>query len=443
MEKVITTADLKEIIPLEDQLMPNGQQRLMRSLFVTSQELKAINLFWIGFILHSVGYTLSTTYIINVVIFQAVQLLGLGLFFYGTIRLVKFKFENLYLQFFFVLYMCWTVFVLVRGIDINFYNIKLYLLEPYEGIMVYFTPIILLLPKNLLFYKKTFDAAVILGIFYFLHDVIVLGELLNRGSDDGKGFLEVFTKSMALPVGLIMLTYAYHPLRRKFLAIAVLGLGTLLSIYRARRSLMLMAVNPLLFGYLLYLINSKKKLMILFFSGFIAIFLSLFAESFLNKDNDSGLFSRLMERGMDDTRSGVEECLYNDMKPIDWIIGKGMGGMYYCPNIEVDGTKDYRTGIESDYLNTILKGGIVYLSLMLLIILPAIFKGIFQSNNLLSKAAGLWVFFYFLYLYPAPVTKFNANYLMVWICIGICYTPMIRNMSEKMIRAYFKSEISI
>src|SRR5690554_4707074 len=165
MEKVITTKDLKDILPLEEQIMPNSQRRLIRSLFVTSQELKAINLFWIGFILHSVGYTLSSTYIINVIIFQAVHLLGLGLFVYGTIRLIKLKFESLYLQFFFILYMCWTVFVIIRGIEINFYNIKLYLLEPYEGILVYFVPIIVLFPKNLLFYKKTFDAAVILGVF--------------------------------------------------------------------------------------------------------------------------------------------------------------------------------------------------------------------------------------------------------------------------------------
>ncbi len=60
----------------------------------------------------------------------------------------------------------------------------------------------------------------------------------------------------------------------------------------------------------------------------MALFLALFVESFIS--SNEGLFSHLMERGTDDTRTGVEECLFNDMEQMDWIVGKGMNGEYYC-----------------------------------------------------------------------------------------------------------------
>jgi len=173
----------------------------------------------------------------------------------------------------------------------------------------------------------------------------------------------------------------------------------------------------------------------------MTLFLALFAESFINTDSDRGLFSSLMERGTADTRTNVELCLYADMELLDWIVGKGMNGTYYCPNIEENDSIDYRTGIESDYLNTILKGGIIYLALCLLIMIPAVFKGLFQSRNLLSKAAAIWILLYLLYLYPAPVSKFNANYLLVWMSVGICYSKMIRQLPETLVFSYFRAEI--
>ena len=441
MDKSVSQVDLRELVSLEDYQLMKSQKGLLQSLFVTSKELKSINLFWIGFILHAIGYTITITYIINPVILQLLQLGAILLFVASSVRLIQFKFDNKYLQTLFVLYIAWTVTIILRATQFSSYDMKILLFLPYEGIFSYLAPLILLFPRNLLYYKKAFDAAIILAVLYIVHDALVIGEIIDRGNDNGKGMLEVFTKSLALPAGMVLLTYYYHPKQRKILAASVLFIAALLATYRARRSLLLMSINPLLFGYLLYLINSKKKFMIIFFSIFMALFLALFAESFINTDNDRGLFSSLMERGTTDTRTTVELCLYDDMEPMDWIIGKGLNGTYYCPNIEENESMDYRTGIESDYLNTILKGGIIYLGLCLLIMIPAVFKGLFQSRNLLSKAAAIWILLYLLYLYPAPVSKFNANYLLVWMSVGICYSKMIRQLPETLVFSYFRAEI--
>jgi hypothetical protein len=150
-------------------------------------------------------------------------------------------------------------------------------------------------------------------------------------------------------------------------------------------------------------------------------------------ENQRGIFSYISDRlneGIDDTRAGVEEDLFQDMEFKDWVIGKGINGSYYSPGLDGEDFRDYRTGIETDYLAIILKGGLINLGLLLLIAIPAIFKGLFYSRNILSKAAAIWILLYLLDLYPTPVTDFTLNYLLVWISIGICYSNTIRNISE-------------
>jgi len=45
---------------------------------------------------------------------------------------------------------------------------------------------------------------------------------------------------------------------------------------------------------------------------------------------------------MEDTRSGVEICFYQDMGIKDWIIGRGMIGEYFCPGIDPNEVTSYR-----------------------------------------------------------------------------------------------------
>jgi hypothetical protein len=125
------------------------------------------------------------------------------------------------------------------------------------------------------------------------------------------------------------------------------------------------------------------------------------------------------------------------MGPIDWIIGKGIKGQYYCPNVDEDAVTNYRSVIETGYLQIILKGGLISLALFVLITVPAIFKGIFYSKNILSKAAGIWILLSLLSLYPATVNTFSLRYLLVWISIGICYSNKIRNIPDKVLEKYF------
>ena len=79
------------------------------------------------------------------------------------------------------------------------------------------------------------------------------------------------------------------------------------------------------------------------------------------------------------------------------------------------------------------------LVLYLLIAGPAIILGIFFSNNLLSKASGIWILISLISLYPATVNSFILSFLMVWISVGICYSKRIRVLSDATLKEAFNN----
>ena len=155
------------------------------------------------------------------------------------------------------------------------------------------------------------------------------------------------------------------------------------------------------------------------------------------------LFGFLLERGNVDTRTTVELYFHDDMKPEDWIMGRGIKGEYFAPDVEEDQPTNYRGSIETGYEQTVLKGGLISLGLFILIAIPAVIKGIFFSRNLLSKIAGTWIFLSLINSYPATVNAFTLQYLLVWVSIGICYSKEIGYMKESTIKDILHTPINI
>lgn len=162
------------------------------------------------------------------------------------------------------------------------------------------------------------------------------------------------------------------------------------------------------------------------FSLFVA---SLYASSIYNI-KDSKIFGFLASRGTEDTRTLVELYFYDDMKENDWIFGKGIAGKYFCPDIEENQETNYRYLIETGYLQMILKGGLINLILLLLILIPAVLLGFFNSKNILSKAAAIWILLFLFKSYPTIATTFDVSYALVWFSVGICYSKQLRNMTD-------------
>ena len=280
-----------------------------------------------------------------------------------------------------------------------------------------------------------------MGISFLVCDVIFIKGLLDRYNELTRDYIETFT-ILSVPCGFILLTYPYHTNKRKLIAGGIVVLSLLLAIYRARRGLSFICFSILMFSYYIYLINTKKKVLLIYLS-ILTVVIGVLYISDTYKVNKNGLFGFIVQRGETDTRTGVELYFYNDMKTKDWIIGRGINGEYFCPGIDFNQQTDYRALIETGYLQIILKGGIVSLALYLLISIPAIFLGFFHSKNILSKASAIWIFIAVMSLYPTTVDSFSLQYLVVWISIGICYSKKMRNLPDNIIKEIINNPSSL
>ena len=129
------------------------------------------------------------------------------------------------------------------------------------------------------------------------------------------------------------------------------------------------------------------------------------------------LASYLIERGMEDSRSGVELFFYKDFETssIDWLLGRGINGYYFCPFFE----NPRRQVIETGYLFLILKGGLIYLFLYVTLFVHAIWMG-FRSSNVILKIMASELVIRLLTLYPFGLPTFSSTDLFCWFYIFYC-----------------------
>lgn len=407
-------------------------------LTLSKRDQNMQDLFWLGFLLYMVSYSIAQTTMVSWILCQAVQSVGLILMISGALSQMQRHFDHPYLKPVFIVYCLWLLGVMVRGFTMDYNLIKVLLFDAYFGSLLYFMPLVVLFPRNLFFYKRLFDVIFVFGIFYLGLSVLFAREILFADREDlvSRGIVEVFVRNLGIPSTFLTLTFLYQTKKRKALALGIALVSMLLALIKARRGLLLMTMIPLVISYLFYLIESKSKILIILVSILLGGIIVAYGLSLYEK---SSLFTYMKDRGLEDTRTNVELAFYRDLDTQDWLFGRGMLGEYYCPGIDENKT-GYRSVIETDYLQIILKGGLVSFVLLLMILIPAMFLALFASKNLLAKAAGAWIFWTILNMYPSNVNTFSMSYLIAWVAVGIGYSKAIRELPEEVMCLYFKTD---
>jgi len=395
-------------------------------------------IFFLGIVVYMTAYALSTTTRVNYIACQAAQSLGILTFVISGVKFFRVRFESSYLKVIFVAYGVWTLTIISRGNWTDYVFIKEMLFDAFFGIFPYLTPLLLFLPRKLASYKAVFNTIVILGLFYLFLSILFVKDLTNRDLTNltSQAIIEYFAKTLSIPSTFLLLTYAYHSGKRRAFAWMV-SLATLVfAVVRARRGMIIMFTLPIMIAIATQLYSAKTKWLKLLATITLLCMGALYGNTLFT---ESSFFNSLKERGVENTRAKVEDCYYADLTTRDWIIGKGIDGKYFCPGIDPGDYSSYRKTMETDFLHIILKGGLVYLILLMLILLPAIWKGLFQSRNMLSRSAALWIVLWIFSLYPSNVHTFTFNYILVWIAVGICYSPSIRSLPDNVVQAYFRT----
>lgn len=399
-----------------------------------------LNLFWGGVILFFVSVVLINVSSYNTTIIRSFQVVGLILILSSLFPVFENRFDSKYIKFIFYTFFIWQFFILIRGNwEFNYFILFDKSLNT-RGALMYIIPFIILYPKDILSYRKILNILAISGLLYLLTVIFFINQVLDFNNRDA---IEYLSKNLGIGCGLILLTYSYNKKKINIIAIVVIVLTIILAAYKARRSLLFMNAEYIFFSFLLYFVFGKKQTLNRF------VILVITSISFIlvyqiYENNRYGTFKALNERLNEDSRSTVEELWWDDFsnKTIDIVIGRGMDGSYAQDMYDSYGILlgEKRDGIETGYLNLILKGGIINVLLILLIAIPAIYKGIFASKNLFSKAAAMMIVIWLIDMYPdANPSHFSIRYILFWICVGICYSTEIRNIPESILKRVFRS----
>ncbi len=379
--------------------------------------------FFLGFAIYTFGYLLVTLELFPAALCQLCMIPGLILFINGAVRLLKIENNNKYFMILLFLLMLWHIITISRIESITYEKIKGYLFYPYF-FLPYFVPLIALLVNRVSFVKGLFKYATQMGIAF----LFLLG-LLSYFAFSNQDFSEQLVWSLGTGCGFILLTWGYHSRKVKYIALAVVFLCLLTTTIMARRNIMLTFGNYLLFSLILYFFLYDKRNVIKKIVFVCTMFiLSLIGVFYFIANNDS-TFKLISERASENTRDEVLIAYFLDMAENDILIGKGIDGTYYCPGIDSDDIDD-RELIECGYLQIILKGGIINLIIFLLILIPAIILGIGMSKNILCKAAGIIVFLWLMDMIPWGMPAMNTRYILLWVCVGLCYKKDIRMKSD-------------
>ena len=345
--------------------------------------------------------------------------------------LQSYSFESKYFKGVFYLFLLYSFITVIRGWSFSYNSLKGYL-ENGTILWPYIIPLFVFFNKKIANIGLLIKWIYIVGLFFLVVSLIFPTLLLQRPTGQ-------IIVGFSIPCGFLLLNAAYLSNKRVNISFIIIFVSLLSLTYLARRSGMGTLLGFIFAAYFINIMNKSRALLFKIFPVLVfclIFFLLSFANFTLTLTN------RLEERMYEDSRSGLFAMFFVEMDNY-MIFGKGMSGTYYYPmsggllddGVTIFAEAQYRDIIENGYLQLLLTGGFVQIILFLAILLPAGLIGIFKSNNQLSKASGavilLWLLDMFLYGLPT----FTMHYILVWICVGICYSSSIRMKKDEEIRA--------
>ncbi|MFV5685831.1 hypothetical protein ACM55I_10295 [Flavobacterium sp. GB2R13] len=337
-------------------------------------------------------------------------------------------------------YLWWTFLIIIRPFFLG-QDYSEDSLHPYKiyGLTSYLLPFIVLLGTSIISLPKLFNIIFVfsfIGYIFFvlnfsaMQAVVFSGVTWNTDGEIGLAMLANQYYYWFSISSLSLLCYEFVPRKYRWVAIFSSLFMMFLMTYFARRSGIFMFALYFLGMFYLYLEQSKSKNRIV---KFVFIFALISIVFILVQNNSNSIFSILLNRINEDTRSGVDmELIKNLTAENAWLFGKGIEGTYKSSFFD-----EPRYTHESGWLYFILKGGIIYLVFYVYLLLHAAYIGFFKTRNRFTKALALFMFFHVVFLIPYGLPSFGLEYFFVWISFAICESSNWRLITNEQVKFYF------
>lgn len=311
--------------------------------------------------------------------------------------------------------------ILIRGnwLELSMREIPLYILSktfclPY------------LLPFCILFLPNREHIEKISNIFFWGSLLVFPIWLLNADNLIGKTF-EGESIGAYLPfLACFLIAYPTElSTRRKITVWIIWAIYLVLMLLNARRNMIFSLAYYAFIGYYVNIgkhISSSMTLRIIFngVASFMVIIPLVLNFSFLT----STYFQRLNERLGENTRTEVELLFWADYMSStqpEQAFGKGAYGSYYqeSKNLQTGEVSTDRFLIETGYLNMLLKGGYVFMVIIILIMLTCMIKA-FQIKWLEGLYLRLAFILYPIDCYTTDLTCFfTFQSVIFWLSINL------------------------
>jgi hypothetical protein len=367
-------------------------------------------------------------------------ILGGLLYLFGIWSTNIFKVKTHYSKFIFALFLLWTIYIIIKGIPklvdgaYNYINLKQFISGLY---LIYVIPFIMFSEPNEYFIKKISVFSFRLSVIYLLFTIPFFNYFASDIVNKAEGYGGLF----AVGASLLLLTLHYHSTRVKWIAWLTILVALLINSILARRNQVVYFGTIIFLTILINLFTESglaRRRRMYFLFGILVIFTIVFVFVLSNR----GKFNNLIERtatGMESRSSQIEDFNMDlGANKKDLILGRGMFGSYKVTHT-LNRFYEQRQGIENGYLQLILKGGLVYLLIIIIISIPAIYKGFFKSKNILCKAFAAIILTYFIDMIGFGVPTLTLKFIFIWVGIGVCYSNKMREYSD----VYLKSVIGI
>lgn len=338
---------------------------------------------------------------------------------------------------YFLLFFCLSLFTTLRFSQLDLNEMRIVLFDS-THLLSYLLP----LAVFLVFSLKRFNFFIKLLSLFSISFICLNIFLINKFPVNN--FTDLFSISTLPPAGFILLIAKFVDKKYVFTSIAIILIVFFWGLLYGRRTVIFVSTLFIFFSFISNIffnnkISSKLKLSSLFIFLFIiyigyTIFLN-------NVDlNKFELFNRLDV----DSRSDVFAYFSKDFNIRDIIIGRGIDGTYYHPinywnfdnseSIEIS----RRSTIENGFLHIILKGGIVLLTLFLIIIIYAFYLGFFKSNNSFVKSLSFYLVISLVEMLTYGQPTFSVKFYLLWLIISFCFSSRLRKLSDDNIMGLIK-----
>lgn len=295
-----------------------------------------------------------------------------------------------------------SILTFVRGINGDLFIMKHYFSSTFSH---YFFPLVLLVSidlrslfrflNKLIYFQTLLLILVLINFRYWLEDAFLFDNI---------------SRILMSISGILFLVLApYYKSQRLLLTINIV-LSMLINVLIARRAETIFLVQLFVLGITLMTKSNVLRLVNLIF--LLALFYLMAVGTAVTDKFQDRLDTKFENRG------NLFEEVTSDLESTNsWLLGKGASGTYRSKSITGDWSQ--RIVIENGYYNMVLKSGVLYLLLFLILVLIAIYRGLFKSNNRFSKSLSFFLIVYLTLMVGHGVFEFSFRTLFVWFAIAL------------------------